>query len=53
MTRAAWDEALEDYYAEHDTIGTDSDARGPDLLASSARRAATLAGPPDPRRPGG
>ena len=50
MTRSAWDAAIEDYYAEHDQVGTDADARGPDLLSS--RRAAPdrpLAGPPDPR----
>ncbi len=29
MTRSRWDAALEDYYAEHDTIATDADARGP------------------------
>ena len=33
MTRSAWDAALEDYYAEHDRVGTGADARGPDLLA--------------------
>jgi hypothetical protein len=32
MTRAAWDAALEEYYAEHGTIGTGPDARGPDLF---------------------
>ena len=32
MTRAAWDAALEEYYAEHDSIGTGPDARGPDLI---------------------
>ena len=32
MTREAWDAALEAYYAEHDTVGTDADARGPDLF---------------------
>jgi hypothetical protein len=32
MTRSRWDEALEAYYAEHESIGTDADARGPDLL---------------------
>jgi hypothetical protein len=30
MSRADWDTALEAYYAEHDAIGTDADARGPD-----------------------
>jgi superfamily II RNA helicase len=32
MTRSRWDQAIEDYYAEHDTLGTASDARGPKLL---------------------
>jgi Domain of unknown function (DUF3516)/DEAD/DEAH box helicase/Helicase conserved C-terminal domain len=32
MTREAWDEALEAYYDEHGSIGTDADARGPRLL---------------------
>jgi superfamily II RNA helicase len=32
MTRSAWDAALEEYYAEHDTVGTGPDARGPSLL---------------------
>ncbi len=32
MTRSAWDQALEDYYAEHDSISTAADARGPQLL---------------------
>jgi hypothetical protein len=32
MTRSRWDEALEAYYAEHEAIGTDADARGPALL---------------------
>ena len=31
-TRSRWDEALEAYYAEHDTLDTGADARGPDLL---------------------
>ncbi len=32
MTRSAWDAAIEDYYAEHDEVLLDADARGPDLL---------------------
>jgi hypothetical protein len=32
MTRSRWDEALEAYFTEHDSIGTDADARGPRLL---------------------
>jgi superfamily II RNA helicase len=35
MTRSAWDAALEEYYAEHDSLRTDGDARGPDLLEVS------------------
>ena len=40
MTRSAWDEALEAYYAEHDRVLLDADARGPALLAvtGSGRR---------------
>ncbi|WP_134768776.1 DEAD/DEAH box helicase [Nocardioides sp. 1609] len=33
MTRSAWDAAIEEYYAEHDRVGTDGDARSPELLA--------------------
>jgi superfamily II RNA helicase len=29
LTRSRWDEALEDYYREHETLATDGDARGP------------------------
>jgi len=29
---AAWEEALESYYDEHDDLGTGPDARGPGLL---------------------
>lgn len=39
-----WDRAIEDYYAEHDRLLTDADARGPSLLAvekSSGRWVAT------------
>ncbi|MDF1606533.1 DEAD/DEAH box helicase [Nocardioides sp. YIM 152315] len=40
MTRSAWDEAIEDYYAEHDRVLLDADARGPSLLVvtESGRR---------------
>jgi hypothetical protein len=40
MTRQAWDAAIEAYFAEHDSVGIDSDARGPDLfvLERSGRR---------------
>jgi hypothetical protein len=33
MGRSAWDAALEEYYAEHDSLGTDADARGPSYLS--------------------
>jgi superfamily II RNA helicase len=33
MTRSAWDEALEEYYAEHGSVGLDADARSPRMLA--------------------
>ncbi|GAB2452566.1 DEAD/DEAH box helicase [Nocardioides hungaricus] len=33
MTRSAWDQAIEEYYAEHDRVLLDADARGPALLA--------------------
>jgi superfamily II RNA helicase len=32
MTRSAWDEAIEAYFAEHDDVLLDGDARGPELL---------------------
>ena len=37
MTRAAWDAAIEAYFAEHDSVGTDGDARGPDLFVVERR----------------
>jgi hypothetical protein len=36
--RSVWDAALEDYFAEHDAVLTDGDARGPDLLAVGEER---------------
>jgi superfamily II DNA/RNA helicase len=33
LARADWDRALEEYYAEHDRVLVDADARGPDLFA--------------------
>ncbi|GAA5156810.1 DEAD/DEAH box helicase [Nocardioides marinquilinus] len=35
MTRSSWDEAIEGYYAQHETVGTDADARGPELLRTT------------------
>ncbi|WP_342373307.1 DUF3516 domain-containing protein [Propioniciclava soli] len=37
MTRRHWDEALELYYAEHDRLGTDADARGPRFFDVEAK----------------
>ena len=33
LDEAAWDRVLEEYYAEHDRVLTDGDARGPALLS--------------------
>ncbi|HYG94854.1 MAG TPA: DUF3516 domain-containing protein, partial [Nocardioides sp.] len=30
--RSTWDAAIEEYYAEHDTLPTGADARGPALM---------------------
>ncbi|MHB1007964.1 MAG: DEAD/DEAH box helicase [Propionibacteriaceae bacterium] len=35
MDRAAWDDALDAYYAEHDTVQLGPDSRGPGLLVVS------------------
>lgn len=35
MGRSVWDGALEDYYAEHDRVGTDAAARGPALFQTT------------------
>jgi hypothetical protein len=34
MKRSTWDEALEEYYTEHDSVGLDADARSPKMLAT-------------------
>ncbi|HHU37724.1 MAG TPA: DUF3516 domain-containing protein [Propionibacterium sp.] len=42
MTRRHWDDALGDYWDEHDEIGTDADARGPkffDVTVATGSRA--------------
>jgi hypothetical protein len=36
MTRSRWDEAIEEYYAEHDRVGISADARSPRLLEVEA-----------------
>ncbi|WP_210503700.1 DEAD/DEAH box helicase [Nocardioides xinjiangensis] len=45
--RSVWDAALEDYYAEHDTVLTDADARGPDLLVVGEERTGEAVGAED------
>ena len=47
MTRSAWDAALEAYYAEHDTVGTAGDARGPTYLQVGAEEQGEPAGAPE------
>jgi superfamily II RNA helicase len=36
MTRSRWDEAIEEYYAEHDSVGLSAEARSPKLLEVEA-----------------
>jgi hypothetical protein len=50
MTRSRWDAALEDYYAEHDTIGTDADAREPAYLWMGAEEEGEPPGAPEGTR---
>jgi hypothetical protein len=47
LTRSRWDSALEEYYAEHDTIGTDADARGPAYFWLGAAGSGEPAGAPE------
>jgi len=42
--RSVWDAAIEEYYAEHDTVLTDGDARGPSLLVIGEERVGEPAG---------
>ncbi len=44
MGRSVWDAAIEDYSAEHDSVLTDGDARGPDLLDVGDEHAGEPAG---------
>jgi hypothetical protein len=48
MTRQAWDAEIEDYFAEYDSVGTDSDARGPTCSSSSTPAAAGPSARPSP-----
>ena len=45
--RSVWDAALEDYYADHDSVLTDADARGPDLLVVGPERTGEPVGAED------
>jgi hypothetical protein len=47
MTRSRWDAALEGYYAEHDEIATDADARGPAYFFLGPEERGTPPGAPD------
>ncbi len=47
LTRSRWDSALEEYYAEHDTIATDADARGPAYFWLGAAGSGEPAGAPE------
>ncbi len=42
--RSMWDEAIGEYYAEHDEIGLDADARGPAYLVIGEEEPGTPAG---------
>ncbi len=44
MGRSVWDTALEGYYADHDSLATDGDARGPELLSVGPEERGTPAG---------
>jgi hypothetical protein len=47
MTRSRWDAALEDYYAEHQSVATDADARGPAYFWLGAEELGTPPGAPE------
>ena len=47
MTRRSWDAALEDYYAEHDEILLDGDARGPSYVVIGEERRGEPVGAPE------
>jgi len=47
MGRSAWDAGLEAYFAEHDAVGTDPDARGPSYLRIGAEERGEPAGAPE------
>ncbi len=45
--RSVWDAAIEEFYAEHDRVGIDADARGPDLLHVGEERVGEPVGAPE------
>jgi superfamily II RNA helicase len=47
MGRSVWDAALEEYYAEHDTVGTGAESRGPSYLHVGAEERGEPAGAPE------
>jgi len=47
MTRSAWDDALEAYYADHDSVGIGADARSPKLLSWEAATEVPAGADPD------
>ena len=47
VKRSGWDEALEDYYAEHDRVITDPDARGPSYVDLGPEERGELPGTED------
>ena len=47
MDRAAWDAALDAYYAEHDSLASDGDARGPSYLSIEPASGPQPGGDPD------
>jgi hypothetical protein len=47
MTRSAWDHALEDYYTEHERVGTDAGAHGPAYLLVGPEERGEPAGAPE------
>jgi superfamily II RNA helicase len=51
MGRSVWDQALEDYYAEHDAVGITADARSPKLLSWTLERGVPAGVDPDDEAP--
>jgi hypothetical protein len=47
MTRSSWDAGLEGYYAEHESVATDADARGPAYFWLGPEETGEPAGAPE------